>query len=211
MKKLEAKIRTYTEKIVGSTIGNSWVSPDGLTLTSLGLTFGVVWLLAQGSLFWASLLFLVASSFDMLDGALARSRAQARPFGAFLDSTIDRYSEMLVFFGLLLYYYYYQGSVNPLYMLLIFLASHGSLLTSYVRARAESLNYDGRAGLLERPGRVIVLFLGMLSGWLMPCLIVLAVLSHISALQRVFFVWQQSKHANSDQPLRFSLQKKDKS
>ncbi len=210
LRQLEDKIRRHTETIVGRTISAAWVSPDGLTLTSLVLTVGVVALLAQGALFWAGLLFLFASAFDMLDGALARSRQQASPFGAFLDSTIDRYAEMLVFLGLLLYYYYHHGMVNPLHMLLIFLASHGSLLTSYVRARAEALSYDGRGGVLDRPGRVIVLALGMLSGWLTASLIALAVFSHISALQRMLVVWQQSKQRQPDPQALRALQKKGK-
>ncbi len=197
-KKLEDKVRAYTEMLVGGTLAATPISPDALTFTSLLLTLGVVALLAQGALFWAGMLFLLASSFDMLDGALARSRGQSRPFGAFLDSTIDRYAEMLVFFGLLLYYYYAQPTVGVGPALLIFLASHGSLLTSYIRARAEALGYSGRGGILDRPGRVILLALGMLSGWMTACLVVLAILTHISALQRFVLVWSQDRGAQPE-------------
>ncbi len=192
-RKLEAFVRHYSEVAVRALLGQLRVQADVFTMISLFLTFGVVWLLVEGMLVQAGVLFLIASSFDIVDGAVARSQGTARRFGAFLDSTIDRYSEMLVFLGLMFYYYYHHAGANPLDYTLIFVASQGSLLTSYIRARAEALQFDGRGGLIERPGRVILLAFGMLSGWLTSCLIVLAVLSHISALQRFWFVWQQSK------------------
>lgn len=192
-RKLEEKVRGYSELVVKHTLGATPLSADVLTYMTLIMTVGVVWLLAEGSLVWAGVLFLVASSFDMLDGALARSKGIVRRFGAFLDSTIDRYSEMLVFLGLLLYYYFQHGAVSPLQCILIFVASHGSLLTSYVRARAEALGFDGRGGLVDRPRRVILLAAGLLTGWIMPSLIVIAVLTHMSALQRCVLVWQQSR------------------
>lgn len=191
-KEFEDKIRSYTEILVGGTLASTRITADAITLTSLVLTLGVVALLAVGALPWAGLLFVVASAFDMLDGALARSRGEHRPFGAFLDSTIDRYAEMLVFLGLLFYYYYAQAATGLDYALLIFVASHGSLMTSYIRARAEAVGFDGSGGILDRPGRVIVMAFGMLTGWLTPSLITLAVLSNLTALQRFARVWKQA-------------------
>ncbi|RRR74055.1 MAG: CDP-alcohol phosphatidyltransferase family protein [Candidatus Viridilinea halotolerans] len=192
-RKLEAKIRSYSERIVIFLLGKSRITPDTFTLMSLVLTGGVVWLLVEGLITWAGMLFLFASAFDMVDGALARGKGLARPFGAFLDSTIDRYSEMLVFFGLLLYTYLYTEAFSPDYALTIFIASHGSLLTSYIRARAEALGFDGRGGIIERPGRVLLLTFGMISGWLMASLVTLAIVTHIAALQRFALVWRQSR------------------
>jgi CDP-diacylglycerol--glycerol-3-phosphate 3-phosphatidyltransferase len=192
-RRLEEKIRGYSELFVRHTLGGTRVPADALTFMTLVFTFGVVWLLAQGALLWAGILFLIASAFDMLDGALARNRGTAHRFGAFLDSTIDRYSEMLVFLGLLLYYYLYREASSPIYSILIFVASHGSVLTSYIRARAEALDFDGRGGLVERPGRVILLVLGMCTGWITESIVILAVLTHISALQRFMRVWFQRK------------------
>jgi CDP-diacylglycerol---glycerol-3-phosphate 3-phosphatidyltransferase len=192
-RKLEAMVRHYSEVAVRSAFGTLRIKADVFTYINLLLTFGVVWLLVEGRLVGAGLLFLLASSFDIIDGAIARSQGTARRFGAFLDSTIDRYSEMLVFVGLLLYFYYHQPGASPMVYVLIFIASQGSLLTSYVRARAEALQFDGRGGLIERPGRVLLLTFAMISGWLTSCLIVLAILTHISALQRFWLVWKQSK------------------
>lgn len=196
-RKLEALVRHYSEAAVRSAFGHMRLQADIFTCITLLLTFGVVWLLVEGALAWAGALFLLASSFDIVDGAVARSQGTTRRFGAFLDSTIDRYSEMLVFAGLMLYYHFHQPGTSPLVYLLIFLASQGSLLTSYIRARAEALHFDGRGGLIERPGRVLLLTFAMLSGWLTNSLIILALLTHISALQRFRLIWKQSK---ADQP-----------
>jgi CDP-diacylglycerol--glycerol-3-phosphate 3-phosphatidyltransferase len=189
---LEQNVRAQVEALVARTPVLASLTPDTLTIMTLVLTLGVILLLIQGAFFWAGVLFLIASTCDMLDGALARAKQMSSQFGAFLDSTIDRYSEMLVFLGLLIFYQ--RTAADPtLYSVLIFLAVNGSLMTSYVRARAESLGFDGRGGLLDRPGRVIILGLGMLSGWTIISLWLLAILTNLSALQRCVNVWQQSR------------------
>jgi CDP-diacylglycerol--glycerol-3-phosphate 3-phosphatidyltransferase len=195
--KLEKAVRKHVETLVSRTLTSAWISADAITLTSLLLMISVVALLAQGALGWAGLVFIVASSLDMLDGALARSRHEVSRFGAFLDSTIDRYSEFLLFLGLLLYYYLYRAESSLLYMGAIYIAAQGSLLTSYIRARAESLGYDGRGGLFERPERVILISLGLLTPWITPCLVILAVVSHVTALQRFYNVFSQSRAERS--------------
>jgi CDP-diacylglycerol--glycerol-3-phosphate 3-phosphatidyltransferase len=196
-KQFEQRVRLQVEAIVARTLGATNLPPDALTAMTLVLTVGVIILLIRDSLFWAGALFLVASAFDMLDGALARAKHEASRFGAFLDSTIDRYSEMLVFLGLLIFYQRDPASAG-LYSVLIFVAANGSLLTSYVRARAESLGFSGRGGLIERPERVIILGLGMLTGWTIISLWLLAVLSHLTALQRFLHVWQQSRSERAE-------------
>lgn len=198
-KRLEQHVRAWVEALVTRMPLMASLTPDVLTIMTLVLTLGVTLLLIQGALFWAGALFLFASAFDMLDGALARARQMSSQFGAFLDSTIDRYSEILVFLGLLIFYQ--RAAADPtLYSVLIFLAVNGSLMTSYVRARAEALGFDGRGGLLERPERVIILGLGMLSGWTIISLWLLAILTNLSALQRCLNIWQQSRSAGAERP-----------
>lgn len=198
-KRLEQAVRARVEALVASTIGLTGLTPDALTMMTLVLTLGVIVLLVQGALFWAGVLFLIASAFDMLDGALARARHMSSQFGAFLDSTIDRYSEILVFLGLLIFFQ--RAAADPtLYSVLIFLSVNGSLMTSYVRARAEALGFEGRGGLLERPERVIILGLGMLSGWTIISLWLLAILTNLSAIQRCINVWQQSRGSGTKRP-----------
>jgi CDP-diacylglycerol---glycerol-3-phosphate 3-phosphatidyltransferase len=191
--RFEAQVRRTMEQLVTVVTGGRRITPDLFTVASLVLTFAVVGLLTQNQLFWAGWLFLFASALDMVDGAIARSQNSARPFGAFLDSTIDRYSEIVLLGGLLLHHFSFGDQRNSAYPLLIYAASHGSILTSYVRARAESLGFDGRGGLIERPGRVLLLVFGMVTGWLHYTMIVLAILTHLSAGQRFFSVLQQSR------------------
>jgi CDP-diacylglycerol--glycerol-3-phosphate 3-phosphatidyltransferase len=190
---IETLVRRKMEELVTVLTGGRRVAADFFTVASLVLTFAVVGLLTQNQLFWAGWLFLCASALDMVDGAIARSQNSARPFGAFLDSTIDRYSEIVLLGGLLIHHFSFGDLRNSAYPLLIYAASHGSILTSYVRARAESLGFDGRGGLIERPGRVLLLVFGMVTGWIHYTMILLAILTHISAVQRFWSVLQQSR------------------
>lgn len=189
---LATKIRYYVGVGVAKTLGRTSLSANILTLVSPLLILGSVWLLASGTFFWAGCLILFASSFDMLDGALARAKNEESRFGAFLDSTLDRYSEVLIFFGLLLYYH--QAATDSFDILLIYIAMTGSLLISYTRARAESLGFDCKVGLLERPERIILIVGGLLTGWMSVILWVLAILTYITAVHRLLHVWWQSRN-----------------
>ncbi|MGB9632105.1 MAG: CDP-alcohol phosphatidyltransferase family protein [Chloroflexaceae bacterium] len=191
-RRVEQTVRSWVEILVTRVPVLHSVSPNTLTCMTLALTIGVVVLIVQGSLQWAGALFLVASAFDMLDGAVARARRAATPFGAFLDSTVDRYSELLVFLGLLIYYQR-ASSESFLTTVLLFLAATGAILTSYVRARAEALGFSGRGGMLERPERVLILGVSLISGWTIVGLWILAIFSHLSALQRSVRVWMRSR------------------
>lgn len=203
-KRLEQSVRSWVERQVSRIPVLRDLAPDALTFMTLGLTFGVIALIIQGALFWAGLLFLAASACDVLDGALARAKQATSRFGAFLDSTVDRYSEMLVFLGLLIHFQ--RTSDEPLvYVVLVFLAVTGSLLTSYVRARAEALGFTGRGGVLERPERVLILTFGLISGWIEGSLWILAILAHLSVLQRSVNVWVQSRSAGAKQTERLKV------
>ncbi|HMO56963.1 MAG TPA: CDP-alcohol phosphatidyltransferase family protein [Roseiflexaceae bacterium] len=185
------KIRDMTGAVVARPLGRTSITASDLTIAGTLLTCGAAWLIATGHFVWGGLLVAFASSFDMLDGALARVKREASNYGAFLDSTLDRYSEAVIYFGLLYYYHIHQiGGSEPL---LIYAIVTGSLLTSYIRARAEALGYDCKVGLLERPERIIVLVLGLLSGYLTIAFWVLAVLTHVTAIQRFVHVWGQGK------------------
>jgi CDP-diacylglycerol--glycerol-3-phosphate 3-phosphatidyltransferase len=98
---------------------------------------------------------------------------------------------MLIFLGLLLYFE--RSTVHTVETLLIFAAAAGSLLTSYIRARAEGCGFDCKVGLLERPERIALIVLGLLTGWVTLMLWCLAVLSNITAFQRFVYVWMQSR------------------
>lgn len=196
MEHFENRIRRFNEKWISFVMDYIPVSADFLSIMTLLFTFIVFWQIIESNLLSAGILFLIASSFDMLDGALARARGTARPFGAFLDSVIDRYSEMLVFLGLLINMLLHRPSIDPIIVIAVFLSLHGSLITSYIRARAESLGFKGSGGIVDRPIRVVLMSIGLILNLIDYFLLLIAVLTNISAIQRFFLVWKQSRIRN---------------
>lgn len=168
------------------------VSADSLTLASVvgNATVGV--LAASGAFVPAALVLFVANSLDFLDGAVARASGKAGDFGAFLDSVCDRYSELLVYFGLVLWY---GGHADVAGLAAAFVALGGSLMVSYARARAEGLGYHGEVGLLPRPERIVLLGVGLLlAEWLLFWMLgLLAVLTNLTALQRIMHVRREAR------------------
>ncbi len=159
------------------------VTPNMLSVAGL-LGNGVAgFLVARGDLGAGGIVMLLASALDMLDGALARRTGKATRFGALLDSTFDRLSEAAVLFGVLLYMLDRGHDVQAA---LAFVAIVGSLMVSYVRARAEGLGVSMTDGLFTRPERVVLLGVALLFGWLRAALWVLAVLTMLTASQRLF-------------------------
>jgi CDP-diacylglycerol--glycerol-3-phosphate 3-phosphatidyltransferase len=187
-------------------LARSGITPN--TLTCIGLLLSVVTALviAQGNLFIGGLLVLFAGIFDMFDGAMARVRDAATTFGAFLDSTLDRYSESIILFGLLYYALQRPGLRDALWpasheqawmIVFIFVASVGSLMVSYTKARAEGLGLECKTGLLARPERVVLLAIGLLTNTGIWALALLAVFSNITALERIISVWRTTSHSAS--------------
>ncbi|MBI3942115.1 MAG: CDP-alcohol phosphatidyltransferase family protein [Chloroflexi bacterium] len=177
---------------VATWLGKLGISPNAITLIGFLLNVGVAVLLSQTIHPLTGVLVMLAGAFDSLDGMLARLTHRVSTFGAFFDSTLDRWSESAIFFGLL-YYYSERGAV--LEVRLIFLAIVGSLLVSYTRARAEALQIPCRDGLLTRFERVVILGLGLLLGPYIPILwmVVLWVLgigTLFTAVQRIYAVWR---------------------
>lgn len=187
----EARVRAVTQRVVGRVLGRSGITPNMLTMLGLFLTLGVTATLATGHLVWGGILVLLTSAFDMFDGALARATERNSTFGAFFDSTIDRYAEAMIFFGLLLHYQ--RVPSTHFEVLFIYLAIVGSLMVSYTRARAEALGLECKVGILARPERVILLSLGLIIGWLHVTLAILALFTNITAVQRIYHVWSQTE------------------
>ena len=138
---------------------------------------------------------LVGAVFDMLDGRVARLRGRETRFGAYLDSTMDRYSDMLLYLGLMILY---ARLDQTLLMVLVWVAAFGSFMTSYARARAESLIPECRVGLMERPERVVLLIAGAVLNKMVPVLWIIAVLSNITAIQRVVYTYVELKQGWSN-------------
>lgn len=167
------------------------LTPNALTVIGLLLNCVVAGVLAGGYLRWGGLLVLVAGLFDLLDGAMARVTDKITAFGSFLDSTLDRYSEVILYGGLLLYIL--STGDAKLGALLIYLTISGSILVSYARAKAESLGYKLQSGLLARPERIIVLAVGLVLGHVLWALWFLAIFTNVTAVQRIYHLWQSTE------------------
>jgi CDP-diacylglycerol--glycerol-3-phosphate 3-phosphatidyltransferase len=175
------------------------ISPDVLTIIGLALS-GVACALfaaaggrgytSPGLLRAGGVVALVASIFDIMDGRVARLRGRETKFGAYLDSTMDRYSDMVLYMGLMILYARLERT--PL-MVLVWVAAIGSFMTSYARARAESLIPRCPVGLLERPERIVLIVLGALTNRMVAALWIIAVLANVTAIQRVVYTYVELK------------------
>lgn len=187
-----SRIRNSTLRL-GEMLAGFGLTPNMVTTIGLLLNLLVAIIIARGELIAGGVLLLIASGFDMLDGAVARATGAVTKFGGFLDSTLDRYSEAAVYGGVLIYLLgtedYFAGA------LLVFAATSGSLLISYARARAEAAGFKASVGLLARPERVVVLVIGLLLSHVIPALWILAIGTHLTVLTRIAHVWRIS-HAD---------------
>ncbi len=172
-------------------IAKTGVSPNLLTVLSLLVGLVAAYLLAQGLFLVGALAVLLSGALDLLDGALARATGKVSPFGALLDSTLDRLTEGAYFFGLL-WFYLQGGSAQE--VLLIYLVLLGSLMISYVRARSEGLGIQGDVGILARGERVVILALGLLLDWVTLTLWVLVLLILVTFLQRLIYSLRQARN-----------------
>jgi CDP-diacylglycerol--glycerol-3-phosphate 3-phosphatidyltransferase len=167
------------------------LSPNALTVAGMLAHFLLAWLIAQGEMRWAAVAILFIAPLDALDGALARKlHRQQGNFGAFLDSTLDRLAEIILFGGFI---FYYVARDNSWMLAATYLAISGSLMVSYTRARAEALAHQARVGILSRVERYVVLTLALLLEMPEIALVVIAVFTYITVAQRVFHVWQQAR------------------
>ncbi len=185
--------RGWTEKIVTALVRplhRFGVPPDILTIMGLVTTLGAAGLLAFGHQRPGGVVIIPASILDALDGALARLGGKATPYGAFLDSTLDRWGEIALYLGLL-YWYTQRGA--KLEIVLIYLTIAGSLMVSYTRARAEGLGIECKVGLFTRLERLVTLIAGLLLQLMPWALGILAFFTNLTAVQRLWYVRQQTR------------------
>ncbi len=192
--RFETWVRRQAEALM-SAIGRIPITPNQVTVIGVALTFVAAVLVALGYLRWAGVVLIVAGTFDILDGALARSSGRSYPYGAFLDSTLDRYSEGAIYIGLAAYFASTPGPLQRWLLLATVAALAGSFLVSYVRARAQSLGFTCESGIFARPERVVVTVVGLIFGgvWLYGVVFLLAILTNLTALQRIREVWLQGR------------------
>ena len=192
--RFEAWVRRRAEALM-SALGRMPLTPNQVTVVGVVLTFLAAGLVAFGQLRWAGVVLIFAGTCDILDGALARTTKASYPYGAFLDSTLDRYAEGAVYIGLAAYFVSIDGPLQRWLVLATLAALAGSFLVSYVRARAQSLGFTCKTGLFQRPERVVLTVIGLILGgpWLYGVVFLLAIVTNITALQRIREVWLQGR------------------
>jgi CDP-diacylglycerol--glycerol-3-phosphate 3-phosphatidyltransferase len=181
---------------IADLLSRTGVTPNTLTLMGLLVSFGAAAAVALDHLLIGGLVLLFSGVFDLLDGPLARKKGSSTKFGAFFDSSVDRLSEAALLFGLALLYHW-QGSSTP-EVCLVYAALVGSLMVSYMRARAEGLGIKGDVGIFTRPERVIVLTAGLVVGEfyevaVLVALGIIAAFAWVTVLQRFIHVRREAK------------------
>ncbi|MBI1745201.1 MAG: CDP-alcohol phosphatidyltransferase family protein [Acidobacteria bacterium] len=191
---------TFTERI-GRSVGFIldkivWVvtligvSPNTLTLIGLVINVIAAYLLANGRFFEAGLVVIGAGLFDMIDGRVARAMNSDTKFGAFFDSVIDRFSDVVLFIGLIVHY---ARTSQISYVLITCIVLMGAVMTSYARARAESIIPKCKIGFTERPERIVLLIVGALFNRMAAVLWLMAILSNWTVIDRIIYTWKETK------------------
>ncbi len=182
----------------------SGINPNLLTSTGLAINALAAYLFAiaspahTGEFFrWAGATVILAGIFDLTDGSVARVTGRVTPFGAFFDSVMDRYSDLVLLIGLLVFY----GRANRFgYVTLVAVAMIGSVMVSYARARAETLIPSCKVGFLERPERVVLIIIGALFNRMEAVLWVIAVLSNLTVIHRMVHTRSEARKLGHPTP-----------
>lgn len=176
------------------------INPNLITFTGVVISFFVAFDFGHGRFFRGGLILILAGLFDMLDGGVARVTRSETRFGAFYDSVIDRYSDIIILQGLMVWY---ARNDRLGYVVLVGVVFMGAVMTSYARARAESLIPSCKVGFMERPERIVVLILGALGNRMDAALWVLAVVGNWTVFSRIYYTWKElpkpEKAAAADQ------------
>ena len=176
------------------------VNPNFFTTVGLLVSILTTYVFAKGYLRLGGVLILLGGTFDIVDGSVARATKRETKFGALYDSTLDRYSEVIIFLGLAYYFNFVEGElifagndISLFIVFTIFVALGGSIMTSYIRARAEGLGLECKVGAMQRPERIVYLGFGAIfhKYTLILALILIAVLSNATAIHRLYHVWKK--------------------
>ena len=168
------------------------VKPNIMTFSGVIGTLIGSYFVAKGQLTLGGIIIMCMGPIDFLDGAVARAMGEPESFGAFVDSVSDRYIELMIFGGLL---WYYAVAGEMVGAVLTFLAASGSLMVSYVRARAQSLGYEAKVGILTRVERFVVIGPTIIFRIPIVGVAIVAVLANFTAFQRIFFVRKQARRS----------------
>ena len=200
-KAIGAASRWLLDRIVGA-LAATGINPHVLTFLGLLVNFWAAVMFATGRFRLASAIVFFAGFLDMLDGQVARRQKRVTAFGAFYDSTLDRYSDMALYMGLLVYY---AVNARTSYVILAAVATAGSVMVSYARARAESLIPLCKVGFMERPERLVLLIIGGAFDRMAPVLWVIAVVSTITVIHRILYTWQETRAGRTLPGIKLTL------
>ncbi len=181
LSRLKPAVGRAVEPLAGF-LASLGVRPNHLTIVGLILGILASFFIAEAKVLLGALFVLFSSFCDLLDGALARTQNMVTKFGGFLDSVIDRYVDVLIFISLGIY------GVN---WILIAVALSGALLVSYTRARAEHIIDKCDVGIAERGERLLIIFFGLITGYVFEAVLIVAVLSHITAVHRILYTYKK--------------------
>ncbi len=184
-RRLDPWLYTVLSKIFG-TKGN----PNSFTIMGFFATLIASVFIIKELWVAAGLMIILSGLLDLFDGVLARKLERVTLFGGFLDSVLDRYSDLFLLLALLIYY---LRKGVPGLVILTSVVSIGTILISYVRAKAESLQIPCSVGLMERAERIILLSVGTLFQWMEPILWILAILTHFTVIHRIYYVWEKMR------------------
>jgi phosphatidylglycerophosphate synthase len=183
---LGEKLGHVFDKPLGAIAKNVPFSPNAITITGFVITI-IACLVLAVNLFWGGIMVLAGACFDILDGVVARVNRKSSKFGAFLDSVLDRYSDAMILLAVA-WNFLQKEMVTGVALCLLSLV--GGFMVSYTRARAEGLGQACKVGLMERPERLMLIASGSVTGLMIPVLWVLAVLTHFTVFQRIYFIWK---------------------
>lgn len=164
------------------------IHPNVLTFVGVCINIAAAWALALGRFVLAGVIMVAANLFDFIDGKVAHEAGTASLFGGFFDSVMDRISDLALFLGLV---YLYASLQRADYVLITALAMTFTVLTSYTRARAESLIEKCKVGFMERPERIVLFMLGAFTNRMAAVLWVILVLSVLSVAGRIYYTWRE--------------------
>ncbi len=185
---------TYLIDFIVRFLALARIHPNVLTMAGLAITIAGAYAFGYGRFMLGGWIMVASGLFDIVDGRVARRTNRVTPFGGFLDSVMDRYADLAIYFGLLVYY----ARLNRFfYVVLVALAMTGSVMVSYTRARAESLFESCKVGFMERPERLVLIIIGGLFNRMAAVLWVIAVLANISVIHRIIYTWQVTKKATA--------------
>jgi len=195
--RLDPYLKPIIEKIFGKRS-----NPNSFTLMGFVATLFASFLIVKDIWWIAGLMIILSGLFDLFDGVVARNLDKVTVFGGFLDSVLDRYSDLFLLFALIIYYLK-KGDFTL--VVLTSFVSIGTALIPYTRARAEAAQVSCSIGLMERAERIILLSAGALFNWMEPVLWILAVLTHFTVLHRIYYVWKELRSPSENKNSKFQI------